>query len=98
MPTAFLIALSDALWAVVAGSIVLALLYGAISKSNLLYTNILSLNRAKNVWSKTRTAAILVALVSVLLCFAVGVAFIVDSFLLLPLVLVAAVATLVACH
>jgi energy-coupling factor transport system substrate-specific component len=45
MPTAAVIALSDALWAVVLGSIVLALSYRYLSKRRMLYTDILNVHK-----------------------------------------------------
>jgi energy-coupling factor transport system substrate-specific component len=47
MPTAAVIALTDALWAVVLGSIVLALSYPYLSKRRMLYTDILNKNKAE---------------------------------------------------
>lgn len=41
IPTAAIIALTNALWAVIAGSILLALTYNFVSKRRLLYTDIL---------------------------------------------------------
>ncbi len=41
MPTAAIIALTNALWAIIVGSIVLALTYNAVSKRKLLYIDIL---------------------------------------------------------
>jgi energy-coupling factor transport system substrate-specific component len=68
-PTAMLVALTDAFWAVALGSIVLALSYKSVSKYKLLYTDILQIAPRKPTWTRNRTLAILTfATYSLLLC------------------------------
>ena len=97
MPTALVIALTDALWAIVVGSIVLALSYGYVSKSKLLYTNILNIMETRTGWSKARSFAILAFVVSIALCFFVGAYFSLSAFALLPFVAVSLVTIVYAC-
>jgi energy-coupling factor transport system substrate-specific component len=87
MPTSLLIALSDAVWALVLGSVVLALGYGVVSRRRLLYTDVLEIKENKPAWTKGRTVAVLVFVACTVLCFAVGALFTVNAFVLLPLVL-----------
>lgn len=47
MPTAMVIALTDALWAIVLGSVVLAFTYDSVSARRMLYTDILNKKPAK---------------------------------------------------
>ena len=98
MPTAMLIALTDAVWAIALGSIVLALSYNLVSNSKLLYTDLLRIAPKKPSWNATQTIAILTFAVCTILCFAVGALFSVDPFVLAPLVVFSVVAAALACH
>ena len=98
MPTAMLITLSDAVWAVVLGSIVLALSYNFVSKHKLLYRDILNIQLRKPSWTKARSLAILTFAVCTILCFAIGTLFSVDPFVLLPLAVLSVVAAGLACR
>jgi energy-coupling factor transport system substrate-specific component len=98
MPTAFLIGLTDAVWAIVLGSILLALTYTSVSKHGLLYTDILKINQPAANWSKTRSLGILVFCFSTLLCFTLTLAFSMNHFVLLSLVAISFVATAVVCR
>ena len=96
MPTAMLIALTDAVWAIVLGSIVLALSYNFVSKRKLLYTDILNITQEKPSWTATRTLAILTFATCTALCFAVGALFSVSPFVLLPIVTLSVIASGIA--
>jgi energy-coupling factor transport system substrate-specific component len=96
MPTAFLIALADAVWAIVLGSILLALTYSAVSKRKMLYTDILNLPQPTTSLNKTRSIAILTVSITIIGCFALSVIFNVDALLLLPFVAASVIATAVA--
>ncbi len=55
MPTALIIAATNALWAVIVGGAVLALSYGFISKRKLLYTDVMKLEEKKHAGTKLKT-------------------------------------------
>lgn len=97
MPTVLIIAVTNALWAVIVGSIVLALFYGFVSKRKILYTDIIQQEEKKLSWNKTKSLAILALIVSVVLCIATAIFFSVSPFLLLPFVALSLVATGIAC-
>lgn len=97
MPTVLIIAVTNALWAVIVGSIVLALSYGFVSKRKILYPDIIQLEEKKLSWNKTKSLAILALIVSVVLCIATAIFFSVSPFLLLPFVALSLVATGIAC-
>lgn len=98
MPTALLVVLTDALWAIVVGSVLLALTYGYISKRKLLYTDVLNISQTRDSWSKTRSVAIFAFAVSAVLCFILGLDVNVSPLVLLPIVAVSLVAISVACR
>jgi energy-coupling factor transport system substrate-specific component len=81
MPTSLIIAVSDAVWAILLGSVILALSYKPLSKRRLLYTDLMCEKPRK--WSKTRTAAALAFVVCTVICFVVGALWVVDPFVLL---------------
>lgn len=83
MPTALIIAVSDALWAVLLGSIILALSYGQLNKSRLLYTTVIRCTEKTPKSTKARALALLAFIVCVVLCFVVGAYSVVDPFVLL---------------
>ena len=86
MPTSAIIVVTNALWAVIAGSILLAFTYKFFSKRKLLYTNILNIKHTQVNWTKKRSLSTMVLIVSIACCFLVGVAFEVGPIGLLPLV------------
>ncbi len=92
----FTIAATDALWAIVLGSIILAASYGFVSRRRLLYTDVLGI-AAKSSWSKPKNVAILVFAVSTILCFVIPVLFSVEAVVLLPFVVVSVIAVVATC-
>jgi energy-coupling factor transport system substrate-specific component len=94
--TAFAIAWGDALWAVLLGSVLLAVLYNPLSARKLLYTDILNL-QLKPLVTKTRLAAIALFAITAFLCFAVGTFLNLSLLALLPFALVPVLAILLAC-
>jgi energy-coupling factor transport system substrate-specific component len=86
MPTSAIIAVTNALWATTAGSILLAVTYKFFSKRKLIYSNILNINQPQVKWTKTHILSTMVLIVSIACCFLVGAAFEVDPIGLLPLV------------
>lgn len=95
MPTAAIIAGTNALWAVIAGSILLALTYKFFSKRKLLYSNILNIKQPKINWTKTRRLSTIVFLVAIACCFLVEVAFEVSPTILLLLVALSLIALMI---
>ncbi len=87
MPTAALIAFTNALWAFTVGAIVLVATFGLVAKHKLLYTDLLDTKTAKPNQTTTKTFAVVVMVAGLGLCFLVG-NFSVDAWVLLPLVLV----------
>jgi energy-coupling factor transport system substrate-specific component len=94
--TFIIITTTNALWAIVVGSIVLASSYGFISQRKLLYTDILGI-KAQPSWIKVRAIAVLVFAITAVLCVVLPGLFTLDTLVILPLVMVALVATAVAC-
>jgi energy-coupling factor transport system substrate-specific component len=92
MPMSLLIAVSDAVWAVILGSVVLAFSYPLISKHELLYTDILKIEPKKHPWTKVQTLTVLVFAVSTLFCFIIGAIFSISPFALLPFILLSVIA------
>lgn len=90
MPTAAIIAVTNMLWAIVIGGVILALSYNYVSKRKLLYTDILNIQQTKPAWSLSRTLAIIIFAVATVACFAVG--FNASPFVLLPFVALAVIA------
>ena len=97
MPTTLLIVLSDAFWAVLAGSAVLALTYGYFSRRKLLYTDILNIASPKIRWSKTRSIAVLAFAACTIASFSLATAFTLTPMLLLPFAAVSVGGAVVAC-
>ena len=95
--TAFVIAWSDALWAVILGSIILALSYYPISRHRLLYTDILNMKQPDPQVGTLRKAALIVLIISMILCFAIGTFTTINVYLLLPFAAVSVVAAALAC-
>jgi hypothetical protein len=93
--TTFTIIGSDTLWAVLLGPVILAACYGCLSKKRLLYTDIMHLT-PKPSWSRTRTCAIALFLVSAVLCFVLPALFKVETMVLLPFVSLAFVSLIAA--
>jgi energy-coupling factor transport system substrate-specific component len=98
MPTAAIIALPNVLFAGVTGAIVLLLTYGFVSRRKLLYTDLLNIKISKPQWSRTRSLAMLIFVVSAVACFLIGMLLNVDTFVLLPFVGICIVASAIACR
>lgn len=96
MPTAAIITLTNMLWAITIGAVILALSYNYVRKHKLLYTDILKIQQTEPSWSLPRTLAILIFAISAVACFAVG--FNVSPFALLPFVALALIAIGLACR
>ncbi len=96
MPTAAIIAFTDALWAVVLGAALLATFYGFVAKQKLLYTDLLNTQQAQPRQIKTRALALIAFFVIATVCFAAGALFTVNPFVLLALVASSLVASAVA--
>jgi hypothetical protein len=88
---------SDTLWAVLLGPVILAASYGYFKRKGQLYTDIMHIS-LKPVWSKNRTCAVAVFVVSAAFCFIVPAVSIASAMVLLPLVLLAFVSLIVACR
>lgn len=97
MPTALIIAITNSLWAIVLGSIVLALTYGIVSKRKMLYTDLLNIQQQTASWKRSKTLALLTFVVSTMLCFGLGAFLVVDPFVLLAFVGVSVVAIAIVC-
>jgi energy-coupling factor transport system substrate-specific component len=96
MPTTAIIALTNALWAVTVGAVVLAVSYHCVAKHNLLYTDLLDKQKAKQNRTTNQKIALAVLVTGIVSCFLVGQFLSVDSLVLLPLVLVTLGATFLA--
>jgi energy-coupling factor transport system substrate-specific component len=81
MPTSLIIAVSDAVWAILLGSIILALSYKPLSKRKLLFTDLMVEKPRK--WTNVRTAAALAFVICTVICFIVGALWVVDPLVLL---------------
>jgi QueT transporter. len=93
MPTSLIIAVSDAVWAIVLGSVVLALSYKPLSKHKLLYNDLLGAEEKSHNWTKGRMAALLLFMACTALSFALGALLpAVDPFVLLVPALLSVVA------
>jgi hypothetical protein len=86
---------SDTLWAVLLGPVILAACYGYFTKKRLLYTEIMHITPEPS-WSKTRTCAIVLFVVSAALCFVLPALFSVEAMVLLPFVSLAFIALVAA--
>lgn len=92
MPTSLIIAVSDAVWAILLGSILLAVSYNQALSHKLLYQNVMSIAEKKPQWTKGRTLAVSVFIVCTVLFFAAGALLTVNPFVLLLPALIAVVA------
>ncbi len=97
MPAAALITLTNALWAIVLGSIALAFTYNYVSKHKWLYVDIFRVDPRKPSRHKTQRGAILIFGMSSLVCFSVGAFYTLNSYVLLPFVTFAILAIGIAC-
>jgi energy-coupling factor transport system substrate-specific component len=93
----FTIALTDLMWSVIVGAVVLAASYGFVSRHKLLYTDMLSLPMVQPSWGKGRSLALAAFAVSAVLCFFVGLAT-EDLAVLLGFTAVSIVASVIACR
>jgi energy-coupling factor transport system substrate-specific component len=96
MPTSLIITVTDAVWAIILGAVVLAFCYPIVSKRNLLYTDLLKIKPKKSSWTRPKSVAMLVFAVSTLICFILGAFFVVEPFGLLVFVLLSVLAVLFA--
>ncbi|MCW3995764.1 MAG: QueT transporter family protein [Candidatus Bathyarchaeota archaeon] len=97
MPTALIIGVTNAVWAVLVGYAVLALLYNFISEHKLLYTDLLNITSIPPKWNKSKTLAIAIFVISAIACFIIGGLFIIEPFALLLLVITCMVALAAVC-
>lgn len=93
--TTFTIVGSDTLWAILLGPVILAACYGYFSKKRLLYTDIMHITPEPS-WSRTRTCAIALFLVSAAMCFVLPALFKVEAIVLLPFVSLAFISLVAA--
>jgi 4-hydroxybenzoate polyprenyltransferase len=96
MPTAAIIGLTNALWVVTVGAVVLALTYHYVSRHKLLYTDLLHKQPTTPKRSRARTLALLVLVGAALCCFLLGTFLNVGAVALLPFVLATLAAAVVA--
>jgi energy-coupling factor transport system substrate-specific component len=94
--TSVTIIATDALWAILFGSILSAVCYGFVSRNKGLYTDVMGVFTKSNL-NRHRQVAMALFFVTAVLCFAIPMLFSVDALVLLPFVLVAVVSTIVAC-
>jgi energy-coupling factor transport system substrate-specific component len=94
--TSFAIAWTDALWAILVGSVLLAVLYKPISARKLLYTDLLNIQLQPKL-TKMRLTAISIFVVSALVCFVVGTFLNLSLLVLLPFAIVPVAAAILAC-
>jgi energy-coupling factor transport system substrate-specific component len=85
---------SDALWAIILGSVLLAGCYGYFSRRKLLYQDLLGAASAPS-WNRAKTVAMTVFVLSAALCFVLPTLFAVDLLLLAPFVICAVTAVLI---
>ncbi|MCW4010703.1 MAG: hypothetical protein NWF05_08795 [Candidatus Bathyarchaeota archaeon] len=88
MPTAAIIAVTNALWVVIVGSILLALTYNFVRNRKLLYRDILSKEPVKRGSRKGSYLTVSALVLSAVCCFLVGAAFGFSPLALLPFVAV----------
>lgn len=96
MPTAAIIGLTNALWVVTVGAVVLALTYHYVSRHKLLYTDLLHKQPTAPKRSLTRTLALMVLIGAALCCFLLGTFLNLGAVALLPFVLATLAAALIA--
>lgn len=97
MPTSLIIAVSDAVWAIVLGSVVLALSYKPLSKRRLLYSDIFNIEEKRHSWNRRRMVALLVFAACMIICFTLGALLpTVDPFVLMVPALISMVALIYA--
>lgn len=97
MPTAAIITVTNALWAIVLGFVVLAFTYDFVSKQGWLFINIIQVGSRNLSRVKTQRSAVFAFCISSLVCFSVGAFFDVNSYVLLPFVIIAILAIGIAC-
>jgi energy-coupling factor transport system substrate-specific component len=96
MPTAAIIAITNSLWAIVAGSILLAVTYNYVSERKLLHQDILGKGKTAKL-DKQKGLVVLVLIASSVCCFALGLTFEFSPLMLLPFVAVTLLFAAVAC-
>ncbi len=89
MPTAAIIALTDACWAIAIGAVVLALSHGWVSKHKLTYQDLLHMPPAKPAWNTRRTVALAIFAVLAGACFAIGQFIVVGPFVIPTIAVIA---------
>jgi energy-coupling factor transport system substrate-specific component len=83
--TSFTIFVSDLLWAILLGPVLLRLSYGYFSRRKLLYNNLLNIQPKAN-WSKTKNYVVIIFVVATILSFIVPALFTVNAWVILPFV------------
>lgn len=93
--TSFAIFASDFLWAVLLGSVILVVSYGFFNKRKLLYSDLLNMLPDAN-WNRKRSSAIIISIVTGVLCFIIPVLVTVDAWFLLPFVMLSLISAVLA--
>jgi energy-coupling factor transport system substrate-specific component len=96
MMTTVIITLTNMLWAIVAGAILLAVTYNFVRGRKLLHTDILG-DLVYPTKSLFRRIAIVVSIFFAVVCFIVGLLTDLNSLQIFPLVLISLIAALIAC-
>ncbi len=92
MPTAAIITITNALWAIILGFVVLKFTYDSVSKQRWLFVDIIQPRPRSPSRVKTQRSAILAFGISSLVCFSVGAFLDGNSYVLLPFVIMAILA------
>jgi len=94
--TVFTITMTDALWGIILGAVLLAASYAFFSRRKLLYSDILAL-MPKPAWSKTRSLAIAAYAFGLVACLAVAEVDGISPYMLAPFVIVSFAGAVAAC-
>ncbi len=94
--TSFMIATTDALWAIVLGSVVLVLSYPILSRKKLLYTDLLHI-QVKPSWNNAKTLAIITFAVSTISCMLLANFYTANLYMWLPFVFSSTSSALICC-
>lgn len=95
MPTAAIIALTNALWVVTVGALLLALTYGFVSKHKLRYQDIINEGQERRSNCKSKKLAILALVIISACCFLLGAAFEFSPLIMLPFIAVTLALTVI---
>ncbi len=96
MPTAAIIALTNALWVITVGTAVLALSYNFVSNHKLRYQDILKPDQPQENDEKSKKATVLALVAVSVCCFLLGTAFEFSPLMLLPFIAVTLALTVTA--